>query len=184
MEWAMLPSLPCNRLSVASPRAGSRATSTIRAPMPASRCAATSPIPEVAPVMTTTLPSIVLPDMQRIQLNTYLGCPKAISQPGSSQSAPPHQGHMKAVDGLRARNEATISRQAAGSLQAPGAEPRHKIDLLEFQGIESAADLRGMLRGALERQRNGCKISGAGNRVRDCHVDLQQCRLGLRIDRT
>src|SRR4029077_7772240 len=43
---------------VASPRLLSRATNTIRAPIFASRCAATSPMPEVPPVITTTLPLI------------------------------------------------------------------------------------------------------------------------------
>ena len=40
----------------ASPRSLFRATTTMRAPILASVCAATSPIPDVAPVMTTVLP--------------------------------------------------------------------------------------------------------------------------------
>ena len=43
------------RPSVASARTPSRAISTIRAPMAASASAATSPMPEVPPVITTTL---------------------------------------------------------------------------------------------------------------------------------
>src|SRR6266516_3049614 len=46
------------RASAASPRTGSRPTSTSRAPLAASRSAVTSPIPEVAPVMTQSLPSM------------------------------------------------------------------------------------------------------------------------------
>src|SRR5579859_619107 len=53
--------LPLRRLvMVASPRVLSRATNTIRAPIFASRCAVTSPMPEVPPVITTTLPRIGL----------------------------------------------------------------------------------------------------------------------------
>src|SRR5215469_2190813 len=47
-----------NRPSVCSARVGSRATRMIRAPFPASDSAATFPMPDVAPVMTTTLPCI------------------------------------------------------------------------------------------------------------------------------
>src|ERR1700730_17726322 len=47
------------RVTVASPRALSRPTSTSRAPIAANRSAATSPMPEVAPVMTQTLPRIL-----------------------------------------------------------------------------------------------------------------------------
>src|ERR1700730_17182612 len=49
---------PRIRATAASPRAGSRPTSTSRAPMAASRSAVISPIPEVAPVMTQSLPSM------------------------------------------------------------------------------------------------------------------------------
>jgi hypothetical protein len=42
--------------SIAFPRARSRATRTSRAPSLARRSAATLPIPEVAPVITTALP--------------------------------------------------------------------------------------------------------------------------------
>jgi len=52
MLGAMLP----RRASVAFPRDLSRATTTVRAPFLASVSAATLPIPEVAPVMTTVLP--------------------------------------------------------------------------------------------------------------------------------
>src|ERR1700693_947335 len=46
------------RAMAASPRALSRPTSTSRAPIAASCSAATSPMPDVAPVMTQTLPCI------------------------------------------------------------------------------------------------------------------------------
>src|SRR5579864_2011089 len=46
------------RAIAACPRSRSRATCTIRAPMAASFSAATCPMPDVAPVMTTTLPFI------------------------------------------------------------------------------------------------------------------------------
>src|SRR5277367_7013382 len=45
-------------LSVSWPRSRSRAMKTMRAPFCASRSAATSPMPEVAPVTTTVLPCI------------------------------------------------------------------------------------------------------------------------------
>src|SRR5271155_1315714 len=48
-------------LSVSSPRFSSRATKAMRAPLAARRSAATSPIPEVAPVMTTVLPFMMEP---------------------------------------------------------------------------------------------------------------------------
>src|SRR5438093_491814 len=48
-----------SRINAASPRASSRATSTRRAPMAASRSAAICPIPEVAPVITITFPCMV-----------------------------------------------------------------------------------------------------------------------------
>ena len=47
-----------SRARVALPRALSRATKTIRAPILASSIAATSPIPDVPPVMTTVFPLI------------------------------------------------------------------------------------------------------------------------------
>src|SRR5712691_12706430 len=47
-----------SRSSATSPRALSRPTNTMRAPMPASLSAATWPMPEVPPVMTTTFPCI------------------------------------------------------------------------------------------------------------------------------
>src|SRR5207244_12888491 len=53
------------RASIACPRTLSRATSTRRAPMPASRSAATCPIPEVAPVMTMTFPCMAPPSVIR-----------------------------------------------------------------------------------------------------------------------
>src|SRR5712691_163268 len=56
MPWAMPGPRLLARASAFSPRFRSRATSTRRAPMAASVSAATRPIPEVAPVMTTVLP--------------------------------------------------------------------------------------------------------------------------------
>src|SRR5215475_14131427 len=56
MPWAVPGPHADRRASSASPRARSRATSTRRAPICASRSAATWPIPDVAPVMTTVLP--------------------------------------------------------------------------------------------------------------------------------
>src|SRR6266852_1587855 len=58
MECGRLGLALRRRVMVASPRFLSRATNTIRAPIFASRCAATSPMPEVPPVITTTLPRI------------------------------------------------------------------------------------------------------------------------------
>src|SRR5215813_9187859 len=56
MLWVRPGPQADRRASAASPRARSRATSTRRAPICASRSAATWPIPDVAPVMTTVLP--------------------------------------------------------------------------------------------------------------------------------
>src|SRR5256884_1630515 len=47
-----------NRFKVASPRVRSRAMTSMRAPIAASFSAATAPMPDVAPVITTTLPRI------------------------------------------------------------------------------------------------------------------------------
>ena len=54
--WAAPGALLRSRASVASPRALLRPTAMMRAPILASASAATSPIPDVAPVMTTVLP--------------------------------------------------------------------------------------------------------------------------------
>jgi hypothetical protein len=56
----MLGALSRSRARVASPRDLSRATKTIRAPIFASATAATSPIPDVPPVITIVFPLISL----------------------------------------------------------------------------------------------------------------------------
>src|SRR4029077_9496105 len=55
-ECATPGAMLLRRATVAFPRDLSRATATMRAPILASVCAATWPIPDVAPVMTTVLP--------------------------------------------------------------------------------------------------------------------------------
>src|SRR6266403_2162656 len=69
----------------ASPRALSRATCTMRAPMPASFSAATCPMPEVAPVITTVFPRMVALAFLREEQ-----CSKQVWKLCGLQTQPPH----------------------------------------------------------------------------------------------
>ena len=74
---------------VASPRDLSRATKTIRAPIFASATAATSPIPEVPPVMTTVFALIALSSVPSNVTSTALRCISKSAKCACQRKPPP-----------------------------------------------------------------------------------------------
>src|ERR1700722_4606853 len=102
-----------------------------------------------------------------------LRLPKSIPEPGRSPNAPPHHRHMQSAQRQGGRYEATVPGQIVGRVQAPRAESGYKIDLLELQRIEPGTNRCGIDGRLRQWKRNGCQISGAGDRMRNSRIDLQ-----------
>ena len=97
----MLGALSRSRARVACPRDLSRATKTIRAPIFASATAATSPIPEVPPVMTTVFALIALSSVPSNVTSTALRCISKSAKCACQRRPPPISVFVRADHALR-----------------------------------------------------------------------------------
>src|ERR1700686_2290249 len=94
----MLGALWRSRARVALPRALSRATKTIRAPILASSIAATSPIPDVPPVMTTVFPLISVSVITSLSQGGCLKTAVLLEMPNIPQGVSDRFGQFTKID--------------------------------------------------------------------------------------
>ena len=87
-----------SRARVALPRALSRATKTIRAPILASSIAATSPIPDVPPVITTVFPLISISVITSLSQGCCLKTAVLPEMPNIPQGVSDRFGQVTKID--------------------------------------------------------------------------------------